>query len=132
MAIFNEKDEITPTYIFFHFLRVSSRFFVGKCRRFFATVVRFILFLFSSTFFLPFGFSVPVLSSSFYFLPLSSYFHLVFRCRCRSGLLLSSILFSFRHAAGTIFFYFVFIPPHYILRCVFQFVSINDVFLSLI
>ena len=136
MAIFNEKDEITPTYIFFHFLRVSSRFFAsGKVQTISSTLwsLRFILFLFSSTFFLlPFGFPVPVLSSSFYFLPLSSYSHLVFRCWCRSALLLSSILFSFRHAAGTIFFYFVFIPPHYVLRYVFQFVSINDVFLSLI
>ena len=73
MAIFNKKDEITPTYIFFHFLRVSSRFFAsGKVQTISSTLwsLRFILFLFSSTFFLPFGFSVPVLSSSFYFLPL--------------------------------------------------------------
>ena len=106
MAIFNEKDEITPTYIFFHFLRVSSRFFAsGKVQ----TILRdcspfhplpiffhflppiwffgagtFLLFLCSSTFFLlPFGFPVPVP-----FCPTTFFYFIFLPPRCRYYFLL--------------------------------------------
>ena len=93
MAIFNKKVEITPTYIFFHFLHVSSRFFAsGKVQ----TI--------SSRFF-----AFPPLSIFFHFLPtpiwfsgvgtaLPYYFLLFCFPSATLPVLLSSILFSFCRA----------------------------------